>query len=117
MSRDCKSIPVFARAGAIIPSQEVAGNFCGNPEHLVLDVYGGADGACTLYEDDGESTDYLWGQGTQTRFEWIEGVFRIHPAQGDLRSLPKERTYTIRFKNQQITVGPMPITEPMEIKL
>ena len=118
VSRDCKSIPVFARAGAIIPSQQVAGNFCGNPDHLVLDVYGGADGACTLYEDDGESTDYLCGKGAHTRFEWTDGVFRIHPAQGDLTSLPRERSYTLRFHSDQdkeITVGPVSITESVEI--
>ena len=98
VTRDCKSIPVFAKAGAIIPMQKVAGNFCGNPEHLILNVYNNANGSYTLYEDDGESTDYTKGVGAHTRFEVEGNVFRIHPAEGDLTSLPAERTYTVCFK-------------------
>ena len=98
VSRDRRSIPVFAKAGAILPMQDVEGNFCGNPDHLTLDVYNNADGAYTLYEDDGESTDYLIGRGARTRFEMAGNVFRIHPAEGDLSSLPALRSYRIFFK-------------------
>ena len=98
VARDRGSIPVFARAGAIIPVQEVTGNFCGNPDHLVLHVFNNADGAYTLYEDDGESMDYISGKGAHTRFEIEGNTFRIHPAEGDLSSLPQERSYTISFK-------------------
>ena len=96
--RDRKSIPVFAKAGAIIPMQDVAGNFCGNPDRLTLDVYNNASGDYTLYEDDGESTDYLRDKGARTKFEIDGNVFRIHPAEGDLSSLPVLRSYRICFK-------------------
>ena len=98
VARDCKSIPVFAKAGAIIPMQKVAGNFCGNPEHLILDVFNNTNGSYSLYEDDGESTDYTRGIGAHTGFEMDEDVFRIHPAEGDTTSLPAARTYTVCFK-------------------
>ena len=98
VSRDKKSIPVYAKAGAIIPMQKVAGNFCGNPEHLVLDVYNNADGAYSLYEDDGESTDYASGKGAYTKYELAGNVFCIHAAEGDATSLPENRTYTVCFK-------------------
>lgn len=96
--RDKGSIPVFARAGAIIPSQKVSGNFSGNPEHLILDVYNNDRGAYSLYEDDGESTEYLSGQGAHTRFQLEENRFVIWAAEGDLTSLPRSRSYTVRFR-------------------
>ena len=98
VTRDSKSIPVFAKAGAVIPMQNVEGNFCGNPEHLILNVYNNADGSYTLYEDDGESTDYTCGTGALTRFEIEGNVFRICPAEGDSSSLPEKRSYTVCFK-------------------
>ena len=98
VSRDRGSIPVLAKAGAIIPMQNTTGNFCGNPDHLVLNVYNNGPGCYDLYEDDGESTDYLSGKGAHTRFEIRDNVFRIHPAKGDLTSLPAERSYRVCFK-------------------
>ena len=98
VARDCKSIPVFAKAGAIIPMQNTKGNFCGNPEHLVLHVYNNGSGVFDLYEDDGESTEYLSDQGAHTRFEVRDNIFRIYPAIGDLTSLSAERSYCIWFK-------------------
>ena len=98
VSRDCKSIPVFAKQGAIIPFQKVSGNFTGNPEHLILSVYNNADGSYSLYEDDGESTGYLSGIAALTRFELTGNLFTIHPAEGELSLLPRQRTYTAAFK-------------------
>ena len=137
VTRACKSIPVFAKAGAIIPMQNAAGNFCGNPEHLILNVYNNANGSYTLYEDDGESTDYIRGAGASTRFEIEGNVFHIHPAEGDLSSLPAERTYTVCFKagfsgaevfvngeraecniaDNAVTIGHIKPTDRVEIKL
>ena len=98
VSRDRRSIPVFARQGAIIPMQNVKGNFSGNPDHLILHVYNNGNGTYSLYEDDGESTEYLSGKGAHTRFEIHGKVFRIHPAEGDWTSLPERRSYTVCFQ-------------------
>ena len=98
VSRDKKSIPVFAKEGAIIPMQKVSGNFCGNPEHLVLNVYNNGAGSYKLYEDDGESTDYIQGKGAHTQFSITDRSFCICPVVGDVSSLPEKRTYTVCFK-------------------
>ena len=98
VSRDKASIPVFAKQGAILPLQEVAGNFCGNPEHLALQVFNNGDGAYSLYEDDGESTDYRIGKGAFIRFRLQDDVFTIDPAEGELSLLPNRRTYTVCFR-------------------
>ena len=98
VSRDKKSIPVFAKQGAIIPMQNVEGNFCGNPEKLCLHVFDTGDGSYRLYEDDGESTDYSEGKGAFTEFELKGNVFTIYPAEGEHTDLPKQRAYTVYFQ-------------------
>ena len=55
-------MPVFARAGAIVPRQPDTSHAAqqqGDP--LVLGVYGGDDGSFTLYEDAGDGLDYQGG--------------------------------------------------------
>ena len=96
--RDRKSIPVFAKQGAIIPLQDVPGNFCGNPEKLVLQIFNNGSGIYRLYEDDGESTGYLSGRGVFTPFELKENLFTVHPAEGDLAYLPEYRSFQLHFR-------------------
>ena len=98
VSRDKRSIPVYAKAGAIIPRQDVAGNSSANPEHLVLDVFNNGSGSYALYEDDGESTDYERGKGSVTTFELTDDLFVIRPVEQPGPWLPEERAYTVRFR-------------------
>jgi alpha-glucosidase/alpha-D-xyloside xylohydrolase len=68
---DLGTMPIYVRAGAIVPvdpvrqytSQEIS-------EPTTLRVYRGADGQYTLYEDDGISQEYLGGKGSWTRIAW-----------------------------------------------
>ena len=66
--RSIDSIPVLAKAGAIIPmdgrefssqDKEGFGTSSNNPSVLSVHVYPGADGTFTLYEDDSETEAYL----------------------------------------------------------
>jgi alpha-glucosidase (family GH31 glycosyl hydrolase) len=54
-------IPLFARAGAVIPKISAEQQVSENPDAYILDVYPGADGGCEIYEDDGVSQGYLQG--------------------------------------------------------
>ena len=55
-------IPVFARAGAIIPMREYASAIeKGNNDLLTLDIWPGSESSFELIEDDGTSNDYLEG--------------------------------------------------------
>ena len=75
-------IPVFVRAGSIIP---VSGD-------EVL-VYAGADGAFTLYEDDGTTMDYQNGKYSRITFNWND-------AKGKLKmSRNKGRDFKITIHN------------------
>ena len=61
-------MPIYVRAGAIIPVDPVR-QYTSQPVDgpTGLRVYRGADGQFTLYDDDGISQDYLAGRGSWTR--------------------------------------------------
>lgn len=67
---DLATMPIYARAGAIIPLDPVR-QYTDQPvtEPTALQVYPGADGAFTLYDDDGQSPGY--GNGSDAKTVWI----------------------------------------------
>ena len=101
MYRDIHSIPVLARAGAIVPmTEEILGTAAvHNPESLAIRVYGGADGSFTLYEDDNETNAYMKGEAVNTKMDlnWEKKTFTISPAEGKLELVPSKRTIKVQF--------------------
>jgi len=100
---DLDDLPVWARAGAIVPLGPRTGwGGIENPDHLVIHVFGGADNRFELYEDEGETARYASGHGCVTEFSqaWQGGQleFRILPARGDVALIPAARQYTLLFK-------------------
>jgi len=55
-------LPVFVKAGALIPMQPVTSHTKEISEILILHVYLGESSSFTYYEDDGSTFDYLDGQ-------------------------------------------------------
>jgi hypothetical protein len=95
-------IPVFARAGAIVPlAPEQGWGGVENPQVLELRIFPGASNSYTLYEDDGASQAYRQGTSARTRFEldWRETqlTLTIHPVAGDLTLLPAGRRFHLQF--------------------
>jgi alpha-glucosidase (family GH31 glycosyl hydrolase) len=78
---DLETIPLYVRAGAVIPMGAVK-QWVYQPttEPVTLTVYPGADGTSSLYEDDGISYAYEKGEFTRTALLWDD----------------KERTVTLR---------------------
>ncbi len=101
MHRSIDTIPVLAKAGAIVPMQALdeISSRTDNPIHIELAVFSGADGAFDLYEDDGISMDYVEGKSVTTHYElnWTERKFVIAPAEGEVQLIPDLRKYTIYF--------------------
>src|SRR5437867_6495616 len=66
-------MPLFVRAGSIIPTGPAI-QFTGNNSHspLTLNVYTGADGSFSLYEDDGVTRQYLNGKYSRIPIVWNE---------------------------------------------
>ncbi len=99
-----EDIPVYAKAGAIIPlAPKVGWGGIENPTELDLYIFPGADNTFELYEDDGETTDYQRGKYAITRFSLKDGVFTVHPAQGERSILPAKRTYRLHLRDSQGT--------------
>jgi alpha-glucosidase len=94
-------IPVFLRAGAIIPMQPPMRTSAEKPvDPLILLVAPGDSGSTRVYEDAGNSTGYERGEGTWTPVRWRKGhggslTIAIEPAQGKYPGMPLRRSYEI----------------------
>ncbi len=107
-------IPVFIKAGAIIPEQPDTTRLAeGSYAHLVLAAYPGGNGAYSLYEDDGISNDYLDGHhayiplAQETRGH--RRIITIGPAKGIFRGFKRKRRISIRLHGcappESVTIG------------
>jgi len=97
---DLESIPVFARAGAIVPLDiDPSWGGVDNPASLEVHVYAGASNRFELYEDDGETNEYRAGKYAVTPFiqNWLgtQASFTIAPAVGDMSIISTRREYRL----------------------
>jgi hypothetical protein len=77
-SVDLETMPLYARAGAIIPFDPVR-QYLTQPvsEPTTIRIYAGADGSFRWYEDDGASQEYLQGKYAWTRLTWNDAARRL----------------------------------------
>lgn len=102
MYRELSSVPVLAKGGAIVPmnTAQMKGNSLANPCEFTIKIFAGNDGTFTLYEDDGESLDYLNDSYVTTKMNlnWSKDYsFIIEPAIGSLDLIPEKRSYTLEL--------------------
>lgn len=98
LHRDIWSIPILAKAGAIVPmaQYEKRDNRLFNSPDMEVTVFPGADGGFVLYEDAG---DYNGNYATtEITLDWAKGCFTIAPAQGDTRLIPAVRGWKINLR-------------------
>jgi alpha-glucosidase (family GH31 glycosyl hydrolase) len=98
---DLETMPIYARAGAIIPldplRQHVMQRVRGP---TVLKVFRGSDGEFLLYNDDGVTLDYLDGEAALTRLTWDDSAatLTLEPAPtADGRTRPDRRRFRIEI--------------------
>jgi alpha-glucosidase (family GH31 glycosyl hydrolase) len=88
---DLATMPVFVRAGAILPIDPIR-QYSTEPvkEPLTIRVYPGADGQWQMYHDDGASHAYLKGESSLTSFSWDDRAKKltITPAVSPSHRLP-----------------------------
>ena len=92
------AIPVYVKAGSIVPfgpELQYTGEKPADP--LTLYVYAGANGAFTLYEDQGSTFDYEKGAFSRIPIQWAEagGTLTVGKRQGGFPEMPKERTIQV----------------------
>ena len=102
--RSLEQMPIFCKAGAIVPMQkhiEHKNNLC-PAKDLEIVIAAGGSGEFTMFEDDGISNNYESGKGAFTAYklDWAENKaeFVINAAKGDLEFIPQSRNYTLIFK-------------------
>ncbi|MGA7538386.1 MAG: TIM-barrel domain-containing protein [Steroidobacteraceae bacterium] len=101
-------MPLFVRAGAIIPvgpAIEYTGEKPDSP--LTLLVYTGASGRFTLYEDDGTTLGYERGKYSTIPFSYdlTSGTLSIGPRSGEFEGMQHERTFRIRWMTPKAHPG------------
>jgi alpha-D-xyloside xylohydrolase len=102
------AIPVFVRAGSIVPfgpELQYTGEKAADP--LTLYVYDGANGAFTLYEDQGTTYDYEKGAFSQIPIKWDQasGTLTIGKRLGSFPEMLKERTIQVVLVSPGTPVG------------
>ena len=103
---DLNDIPLYAKAGSIIPLQaETTLNGSANPAKIDLLVFPGHDESFTMYEDDGVSQDYLQQGGGNTVFtsHYSDSSLAVcvTPVEGNPVHIPADRSYRILFRGVQ----------------
>ncbi|MFT8330196.1 TIM-barrel domain-containing protein [Bifidobacterium psychraerophilum] len=99
--RRVDEIPVFAKAGGIVPLQsDGSSNDAGNPEAMDVLVFPGADGAFTIREDDGRyapggDLSRMNVADTEIRFDSKAGILTIAKASGAEGVVPAKRSWTM----------------------
>ena len=104
---DLATMPIYVRAGAIIPVDPVR-QYTAQPvsEPTTLRVYRGANGQYTLYDDDGISQEYLKNRGTWTRMTWNDNArqLTIEPgAPAGATNIAAERRFRVMLMPQGTT--------------
>ncbi len=102
------AIPLFMRAGAIVPfgpELQYTGEKPADP--ITLLVYAGADGAFTLYEDDGLTYGYERGAAARIPIHWSDATrtLTIGRRDGSFPGMLGERTFQVVVISKQRPVG------------
>jgi alpha-glucosidase/alpha-D-xyloside xylohydrolase len=95
---DLETMPLFVRAGAVIPLDPVR-QYTDEPvtDPTTLVVYPGADGTSSLYEDDGRSFAYRKGDRMTLQIGWQDRGRRLSVgmASGSRMRAPSPRAFSV----------------------
>jgi alpha-D-xyloside xylohydrolase len=72
-----ETIPLFVRAGSILPMGTPVESTNEKQQLATIKVYAGADGEFDLYRDDGTTYAYEQGASRTTRLHWSDAVGRL----------------------------------------
>jgi alpha-D-xyloside xylohydrolase len=103
-----ETLPLFVRAGTILPLSPVVQYVSEKPADPVeLRVYRGADGAFTLYEDEGDNFHYEKGGFATIPLTWCEagGTLTIGARRGKFPGMLKERTFRVVLVDEGHGIG------------
>jgi alpha-D-xyloside xylohydrolase len=102
------SIPLFVRAGSIVPFGPELQYVAEKPsDPIALFVYAGADGSFTLYEDQGLTYDYEKGAFSEIPIEWNDAAqtLKIGERKGSFEGMLQRRKFEIVLLSKDAPVG------------
>ena len=97
-------IPVFVKAGAILPFGPDVQYTSEKPwDSLEIAIYPGADGHFTLYEDAGDGYEYEKGEYTTIDLQWNDkqGSLTIGSRQGTFPGMLRERDFVVKVLGRE----------------
>jgi alpha-glucosidase (family GH31 glycosyl hydrolase) len=100
---DLATMPIYVRVGSIIPVDPVR-QYMAQPvtERTKLKVYSGANGEFTMYEDDGNSQNYLQNKGTWTKLSWDDGAKKLTISSAPPAGVTNESTASREFQVEML---------------
>src|SRR5690606_5479692 len=93
-------MPLFVKAGSIVPSgPDIQTVYEKLDAPITLNVYTGADGQYTLYNDDGKTYRYEQGEfsAIPIAYDDTSGTLTIGSRQGEFDGMVKQRTFHIHW--------------------
>ncbi|HEX4951758.1 MAG TPA: DUF5110 domain-containing protein, partial [Blastocatellia bacterium] len=116
---DLATMPLYARAGAIIPLgpvKQYTEQVVDAP--LTLVIYPGADGTFAWYEDDGKTFDYQRGKFMRVQCVWNDRQRRLslRLAPGTQMLPPLARNIAVRLAGTQATRTAVFAGKPLEVQ-
>ena len=103
---DLETMPLYVRAGAMVPMGPVR-QYTSEPVEgpVTLTIYPGADGTFLLYEDDGQTFDYRKGEWMGIAMQWRDAQRRLtlQLAQGSRMLPPAKRAIDVRLAGSTAT--------------
>jgi alpha-D-xyloside xylohydrolase len=113
-----QTMPIYVRAGSILPMGPVLQYADEKPaDPIELRIYRGQSGTFTLYEDDGETTDYEKGQCATIPVAWNEptGTLTIGERKGTFPGMLRSRKFRIVWVRKDRGTGLESSQTPDEI--
>jgi alpha-D-xyloside xylohydrolase len=110
-SAPINQLPLYVKAGAIIPLGPYLQYAAEKPsDPIELRIYGGANSAFTLYEDEGDNTNYERGQYATIPLTWNDKTHTLNLGErsGHFPGMPAERTFHIVWVRSDHGTGVAP---------
>jgi alpha-D-xyloside xylohydrolase len=101
-------IPVFVKAGAILPAGPELQYALEKPaDPVTLYVFTGKNGEFTLYEDENINNNYEQGKYATIRFSYDEAsrTLTLHAQEGEFAGMLRQRTFEIVWVSREKPVG------------
>jgi alpha-D-xyloside xylohydrolase len=90
-------MPMYAKAGSVIPFGPIAETASAKADPIDLRVYAGADGDFTLFEDEGDNYDYEHGEYSVIPIHWDDRAetLRVGDRRGSFPGMLEHRTFRV----------------------